>query len=306
MKRSHTRLAAAALICLASTGVLAEGALTLQADSAPNEEPWTAPATINYVHTNGSTTGSIDAALDYSYTLKNPDDGTFWGKKWMFDIGPYVHRNTDPSALKNDRGVSLSASWHGNVDKKVTEQRLALTVSGSAAWGKTLVVAADGNGNPTRSDDNTDRETLTADLYWHPAFPQGSLFFDAGLGLYSDHTSGGAADSDGRLSGTTGSIGANWAILGYEPVSVPGWSLAVVPTLTALAQVEKDSSASGGRAKGTYHLWSVAAGLAFASLAQGDHPHAIPSLSLSRSSGSDLLTGRPRSALTEITLGLTF
>ena len=293
---------------------LADSQLTLQADSAPGAQPWTQPATLDYVRSNGTTTASIDAVLDFSYSSLNASKRrVFDDYTWFFEAGPYVHKNTDPSALKDDRGISLSTSWVAPFSKAFSMERMTATIQAQVQWGKTLVVGQDATGAQTRADDNTDRETLTANLYFHPYVNKGrdDLFFNALVGEYSDHTSGGAAASDGRLTGSEASINANWAPMGLEPTPMPGLSLSVVPTLTASGQVEKDYSASGSRTKGTYHLWSVSAGLSFASLSEGTRStsaalHPVPSLSLQRSSGADLLTGRARSAQTELTLGLTF
>lgn len=307
------RIAAIAAAALAAcSGAFADSQLTLQADSAPGAQPWTQPATLDYVRSNGTTTASIDAALDFTYSTTNASKKrVFDDYTWFFEAGPYVHKNTNPSALKNDRGISLSTSWVAPFSRAFSVERMTATIQAQVQWGKTLVVGQDASGAQTRNDDNTDRETLTANLFFHPYVDEGrdDLFFNALVGEYSDHTSGGAAASVGRLSGSEASINANWAPLGLEPRALPGLSLSVVPTLVASGQVEKDASASGSRTKGTYHLWSVSAGLSFASLSTRSSSgalHPVPSLSLQRSSGADLLTGRARSAQTELTLGLTF
>ena len=121
--------------------------------------------------------------------------------------------------------------------------------------------------------------------------------------VYSDDASGGQGPS-GRLSGVQASVAGTWYPLGVETAwKVGGKSL--VPSLTASAQVEKDVTSTGSRPQSTYRLYSMGLTIEAGAAGKSDG-HIVPSLTLQRSAGADLLKGRANSAKTELTFGLTF
>lgn len=122
-------------------------------------------------------------------------------------------------------------------------------------------------------------------------------------GLYSDNATGGQGPS-GRLSGAQVSLTGTIYPVGLETTWAIG-TKSLVPSFSAAAQVEKDVTATGSRPKSTYRLYSV--GMTIEATKGGkSNGDIVPSLTLKRSTGADLLTGRANSAKTELSFGLTF
>lgn len=193
--------------------------------------------------------------------------------------------------------------------------------SADVQLGKTLT-ATDTTSSPstpkTYYDKDKNRETLTLGGYYKLNLvptpvggppPHGSGYFPAvgylqgTTGLYSDDATGGSGPT-GRLSGGLAKLTLTAYPLGLE-TSMRIGSKPLVPSITATAQVERDFWGSGSRSKSTYRLYSGGITLAYGKGGKSDG-NIIPSLTLDRSTGADLLTGRATAAKTELTFGLTF
>lgn len=290
--------------------------LTLAADDPPTEPPWEKPATLAYMRNgDGTSAATIDAVLRYKVSTLSASDAS--ATKTVYAFGAYVHRDTDDSAPKNDRGVQASYGQTLVPDLANSAGVFSLNWQAKVSVGKTLQAFKDASGASAHADRDKDRETLMLGGYFQPAIsgtpprpgtadrPPMVMFFDYGTGLYSDHSRGGSGKGVGRLSGAMLALGANFAPLGLDPTFNKLGSLGVVPTLRLSAQVQRDSSGSGDREKATRKLYTAELSFAFAKVGTGSGV-AVPSLNISRSTGADVLTGRPESSKTEISLGLTF
>ncbi|HEX6706072.1 MAG TPA: hypothetical protein VF169_15025 [Albitalea sp.] len=331
--RTHRLIRSVALlVALCTSSAWGQGSFTLNAETAPEEVPWEKPATLNWVRSGGKSSGTIDAVLNYKNSNlsrdSEPGSDSEVVKKKGFKVGVYLHKDTDSDSLKNDRGVQVSFKqvFFQGLKSNDPKKDAAGAVWGwdwaaKAQYGKSLQAIKDDdgnfvkdtNGNKTYLDKTKDRETVVIEGYYQPALSgiprpgagnPAVVFFDSTAGLYSDHSAGGSK-GNGRLSGAILKVTGNYAPWGIDPESIKVGSLGVVPALYATVQGEHDFSQSGERKKENYHLYTIGLTLSFGRLHK-EGKGLVPSLSIERSVGADLLTGRSQEAKTEIALGLSF
>jgi len=290
--------------------------LTLAADDPPSELPWEKPATLAYVRNgDGSSNATVDAVLRYKVSDTSMVGTT--AKKSAYAFGVYLHRDSDDSAPRNDRGVQASYGQSLVPDLSNSAGVFSLNWQAKASFGKTLQMFKDMANNDARVDRRKDRQTLMVGGYYQPTISgtpprPGStdrspmvMFFDGATGFYSDNSQGGSGQGVGRLTGGMLTLGANFAPLGLDPEFSKLGSLGVVPTFRLSAQVQRDLAASGDRMKATRKFYTAELSFAFAKVGSGSGI-AVPSLNISRSVGADVLVGRTEFSKTEISLGLTF
>lgn len=281
------------LLCaLACAPAFAEVVLT--GDKAPTEQPWAEPATLSHVRSgDGSDVTTVHANL--AIKGKRPLPGEAPGLL-QYGAGVYWHKDTGDDTRQNDRGVSLSAYHFRVVDTGPSGAVVSYQYSGVLQFGKSLTQLAD-DGGPTRYDDKTkDREVLAAELFYQPAGDAGwTHHTQLKGGAYSDHASGGGASPSGRVSGLLAR--ADWTLYpaGTDGVGATG----IAPVLHLLAQHQHDRWTSGGRDKGNHKLYAASLGLEFNNAGKF-----VPTFSLARSIGADLLAGRAYIGRTELALGL--
>jgi hypothetical protein len=286
------------------------GGLTLRADDAPVNTPWTEPATLAVTRQDGSNTVTADLVLKYRSEVQVSRNTNF-ARNGSYSAGVYLHRDSTSSAPKNDRGLSLGYAGLLVPDFGNAGPVGSLGYSVKLNAGKSLVEVEDAAGTKSWVDKTKLRLVAGLGGYVQPAIggsPQKGvvpaiLYFDGGPSLYVDQSRGNGVKGTGRLTGGQLKLGANYAPLGLEPTPVAG--LAMVPTLRLAAQLQRDFSATDSRTKQTRKLYSLELNLLFARPDDEDGKF-VPSLQLARSVGADLLTGRSRTAKTELSLGLTF
>jgi hypothetical protein len=306
-------LASQCTVCLAQEG---NAEWKLAGDKQPAEPGlWQQPATLSWTRENGDTTGTMDA--DLRYVLKTGPTTTARGWAALsYSAGAYVHRDQAGSKPKNDRGFSVGVARSlrfGLADptqdnsyanlKKIDFLNLSLT----AKFGKTMVSDKDAAGNPTSFDKKSARLLALADYYRLPKIPDversPDFQFNLAGGAYHDRLSG-VGGKSGNLTGLLARARVDVAFLGLDPSAVRiSEGLGFTPTAYAAAQVEKDLADSGDRKKDRYTLYTLGLALNFARL---DSSGLVPSLSLERSTGADLLTGRAKTGKTTLALGLAF
>ncbi len=336
---------------------------TLQGEKAPTDTPWTEPAKINLTREEGKTVGAFDGYLTWKpELLENMSKPSLClVGKTALTFSAYLHKDTDPTSLKNDRGIEVKYSkvmdsngFEGiaasmkevcanpaatqdeirNAYNAAVDMQNAPGVAIGDDWnwsweagirgGKTLT-ANDPTSSPSTPksyyDKTVNRETILVSGYRGfsfgllPPLPAPGkqtakdsaqpkvVFMNWTAGAYSDDARGGQGKS-GRLSGLQANLTGSLYFLGLDTIFKIG-SKSMVPSLVASAQVEKDVTSSGSRPQSTYRLYS--AGLTIEVGPSGtSNGEMIPSLTLKRSTGADLLTGRANSAKTELTFGLTF
>jgi hypothetical protein len=292
--------------------------VTFQADEAPGVKPWESPATISWVHNgDGSSNGTIDAVLKYTKKMNQSTESeeTVNAVQQRYSFGAYIHYDSSNSDPRNDRGVMFGYGGTFWSDILNGESNNSIDWAANISLGKTLQTVTDSTGETSNVDKNKDRETLF--IYGFHMFPvAGSpnsnpkpfiTFLTGRTGFYSDHSSGGNGAGSGRLSGVLGDFGINIAPFGLNIDAIKYRNIGIVPTILLAAQIEHDLANSGLRTKGTYRLYTAALALNFGTLKQnGEQKQIIPSFNLSRTVGTDILTGRSYQAKTEISLGLTF
>lgn len=305
----HPRIIGSALV-FAACASPAWSAITLAADEAPIDPPWTQPANFAWVREKGSTTATADLVLRYRSEVQRSANAGF-ASQGSYGFGVYLHRDNAADAVKNDRGVQASYSgllvpdW-GNAGPVGS---LGYSLKGSI--GKGLVDVDQPSGSKIQVDKTKNRVLLSLGGYLQPRISGDPVvgrlpaifFFDGGPSVYFDESRGEGVLGTGRVTGASFKLAVNYAPLGLEPVAVGG--LAVVPTMRLAAQTQHDLSAAGSRIKKTRNLYSLELNLLFAQPDTATNK-LIPSLQLSRSVGADLLTGRAQTAKTELTFGLTF
>lgn len=283
---------------------------SLFAEEAPAVVAWQQPATLSYLRT-GDTPSSVKvkAILGYRSPVKAEADhnGAYQSQ---YTASVYAYRDTATSARVDDKGfkIGFGGLWAPNSGN--ANGVTSLEWNARVSLGQSLINEGS-TSSPKFVDRTKDRQTLTGSIYYQPRLsgtpfdnPRSPVsYFVAKLGVYSDHTNGGK--TPGRLTGTQGFVSANVAPFGIDPDTNKFGVLGVVPTITLSAQYQKDFQVSGSRKKDSYKLYVASLGVAFAKLEKNSRS-VIPSLNLSRSIGADLLTGRPKSSRTEISLGLTF
>lgn len=291
--------------------------VTLQADDAPTDKPWEAPATISWVRNgDGTSNGTVDAVLKYSDSpgAKRAEYGSHIdAMQAKYGLGAFVHRDTSNAAPRNDRGLFLSYGGDYWFAIDSAGPNAALGWMAKITYGTTLQQITDASGVTSNVDRTKDREMLLASGYYQ--FPVSGTpisnprpfitFITGRTGIYSDHSSGGNGLGNGRLSGLLADVTINIAPLGLNPDANKLGSLGMIPTLQLGAQTEHDSSSSGSRQQQTYTLYTLGLSLSFAKFDKKSGG-IIPSLNLKRTVGADLLTGRPYQTKTELSFGLTF
>lgn len=302
--------------------------ISLSAGNEPADKAWQKPATLAYVRNgDGSSITAIDAYLKYTMEntrLARTIDAPAVKESWS--VAAYLDKDTGGSTRKNDRGGVLGYTRMIVTDYPNTGPVMSLSWNARLSVGKSLQLIDDKVTPQQFVDKTKDRQLLTAVAYFQPqtaaerpgngdaAVRSAVRPFDMFLlmegGLYSDHNSGGAADGGGRLSGGLASIEWNFFPLGLVASDNRIGGYGVAPVLTLAAQVQHDTSASGMRKKDTYKLYTAMLTLELNTLVNDGNKSGIgrlkPSLSVSRSVGADLLSGRPYEAKTEVAFGLTF
>jgi hypothetical protein len=303
------------LLALPAPGT-AQSLFTLAKDDPPVEQPWKKPATVAYTKNgDGTSNATIDAVLRYAPTFHDvaTENGAFHTD---YNAGVYVHRDTSALTPKNDRGFQMTLGERWVVDTPNDGPNLVLSLNGTVKYGKSLQSVVDASGARALLDKTKERELIKLNAYSH--LPKGGLpqkegspiawdpdiFFEGAVGVYSDRSSGNSS-GNGRLTGTLAILTASVAPFGLTPRSTGLAGLTFTPTLQLAAQTEQDRRETGDRAKDRYTLYSVTLTLAFAKLEAGSSA-VVPSLNISRSTGADLLTGRPKTNKTEIALGIAF
>lgn len=289
----------------------------LAGDDPPTDPLWKKPATVSYTRNgDGTSTSAIDGVLRYKGVL---DAAPTWNgaRQTNYNAGVYVHRNSSSSAPKNDRGVSLVLGEAYVPDLPNDKGVLSFNLQGKLTYGKSLQESKDAAGNKVYNDKTKDRTIVKLGGYYQPAKsgvtprpgtddrPTFDMYFDGALGLYSDNSRGGDGKGNGRVTGTLVSLSANFAPFGLDPAFNKFGTIGFVPTFQFSAQRQKDTSAGRERITESRTLYSAGVTFSFAKL---DEPTQtiVPSLSLTRSVGADLLVGRADTAKTELTFGLSF
>ena len=307
------------LTCTAESADTPERFISLRAEDAPIERPWERGATIAYSSVNGKSAAIIDAEFNIAYN--NPVskvDGVL--KKGVVTstpaIGAYWHRNTGSSAPRDDRGISflyLGSYFPDSASGAVQ----AFGWSAQAKFGSSLAAVEDTNDQTTNVRSN--RQIVRGTYYLQPMIkgipiagrPAPITFFGTDLGLYSDHIGGGNSGAlSGRISGVLGKVSASYAPFGLvaQESSVGGGILGFVPILVVSAQVQRDFNASGERLRETRKLYDISLNLSFGPRSlSGISQVLVPSLTISRTIGSDALIGQyRRQAMTNIALSFLF
>lgn len=305
-----------AATAISSFATTALAGITLAADDAPADPPWKNPATLSYVgNGDGTSSATIDAVLRYKGSEVTTTSSM--ATQSRLSAGVYIHRDTDSSAPKNDRGVQVSyGQFIVRDDDNVSGVR-SLNWLAKLSAGTSLQAYKDTNGVVVYSDKTKDRQQMQLSGYYQPSLagvpprpgsndrPPVIMFFDGFIGAYSDSNTGGNGKGTGRLTGAMMGFSANIAPLGLDPAFNQLGTLGFVPTIRFAAQVQRDAAATDDRPQDTYKLYTLALSMAFAKLNSGGGSM-VPSLNFSRTVGADLLAGRPDTTKTEISLGLTF
>lgn len=300
--------------------------ISLAADKEPIDKPWKNPATLAYTRNgDGSSNTTIDAYLKYTFQdVKQAATGYSTAVMDNWSVAGYVHRDNAGDAKKNDRGAVVGYSRMMVPDFANFGPVMSVSWNASLSIGKSLQ-ALDGSTTPLQYADKTkDRQRLYLSGYVQPAKsgpvqrdgasarsfgarPR-DMFFVWEAGLYSDHSSGGSGQGNGRVSG--GMAAVEWSVFPFGMVLADNriGDFGVVPVLALAAQVQRDASASGMREKDTYKLYTASLILEFDTIVDATQGvgRLKPSLVISRSIGADLLGGRPYEGKTEIAFGLTF
>jgi hypothetical protein len=310
-----------ASVSLGAASATAFAGVTLAGDDPPTDPLWKKPATLSYTREgDGTSNTTADAVLRYKDTL-GARSGAGVAHQTTYSGGVYLHRDNSESAPRNDRGFSASLGEEFVPDWSNAGGVFKFNLQGKFSYGKSLQSSKDASGATTQADKTKDREILKLGGYFQPAEkgvppvpgsgarPALVMYFDATIGLYSDNSRGGGGTHNGRLSGTLASVSANFAPFGLDPASGSAFNkigtLGFVPTVELSAQTQHDSSSSGDRTKSSYRLYTASLTFSFEKLNENSGT-IVPSLSIARSIGADLLGGRPYTGKTEITFGLSF
>lgn len=325
MKTAATFAAAVAAACTCLTVAAQQPApekdyqleLTLRAADEPaaKAKEWDRGATLAYHSINGNATVQADLVLKLSITLekqrKGPD-GRAEPQRGAFGLtiepGVYLHKNNSSTKPQNDRGASVSAGWHILGFSTGAGSVVSYDLGAAASAGKTLKQGS-GAAAGQYFDAESARLVGTASVFYRPSkgrfSPESwtslwSHYGMASLRVYSDRVSGAQnASANGTVSGTAISAQYSIAPLGTDPAS-NGYGIA--PILTLQAQRQRDSSANGGRTKGSRSLYALGASFPFRTTDGG----ATPSIEVQRSVGADILQGREDRGETRIAFGLKF
>ncbi|MFT7772312.1 hypothetical protein [Roseateles sp.] len=310
-KTPHVALALLSALWLGATPATAD--ISLKAADAPVDTPWTQPASISLVREKGINTVTADVVLKYQSERKRWDSPKY-AADGSYGIGVYLHRDNTVDAQKNDRGIT--ASYSGLVAPNMAADGgvASLAYSLKASTGKGLVEVEPVPGTKTMADKTKNRIVATLGGFYQPGFGRGAtpkqgvqpgiFFIDGGINMYLDESRGNNVPGTGRLTGASAKLALNYAPFGLEPME-PTKGLAMVPTLRLAAQTQHDLSASGSRIKANRNLYTADFALLFAK-PDTDPKQLVPTLTLSRSVGADVLVGRKQSAKTELTFGVSF
>lgn len=306
----------AAVGCSGIEPAQANGQWTLAGDREPSEaQLWQSPATLSYLRQDGNTSASIDADLRYAYRAGATAQPHGWAST-TWSGGGYIHRQTDDDAPRNDRGVSLGfdrSYRFGAVDPTETDAAASvdgikfLNVSLTGKAGRTRVYADGDAAGAVDDDKDSTRLMASADYVVIPKTRDvpgaADIQVRAGVGAYHDRLSGDGARS-GSLGGVSGLFRVDVAIWGLDPNYLRvSEGLGFAPTVYVAAQVQKDLVDSGDRQRGRHTLYKAGIRFNFAKLGAG---HLVPSLTLERSTGEDILTGREKTGKTSLALGIAF
>ncbi|MFC3685987.1 hypothetical protein [Hydrogenophaga luteola] len=280
---------------------------SLKAADSPAAKPWEDGATLAVSSVDGQTVAVADAVFKLERVTDTMSANGFVRQTW--GPGLYLSRNSDPAKRTNDRGVKFSygglwvdngpasgarTSWGWAVDLKAGKKLSSETVAGQKVWFDRDSTRLTGGGQFVYAPSLGRLDPNNLNRLNH--------FYTASTRLYVDRASGGSAVS-GRVSGVEVGLRADVAPFGLEPLALLGSNLAVVPTAGVWAQYQNDLSASGGRAKDERQLFGVKLGFSFS---RPDSEGVVPGISLERTVGSDLLTGRSPSGVTKLVLSLKY
>lgn len=292
-------LTIAAVLLHAGAAQAAEREFTLRAadEPAPAMKEWERGASIAYVKLDDKSTTDIDAvgALNFVGSEKTPQWREFSSVSWRVGGGAYLHKYNASSTPEHDRGwlIQTGATWlPGNPSGPV------LGFDTGLLYKRGTSLTATGAG--THVDVDTSRALLTGSAYFQNS---GYYFLRATAGAYSDDISDApTAGLNGRENGVLGKLQASFYPLKLAPTEISGTNLSFTPLITAIAQKQWDTSASGARQERDYKLYSIALSLNFAR----DNSGFVPSLDISRSIGADLLEGRARVGKTSVRFSLKY
>ncbi|WP_428503058.1 hypothetical protein [Roseateles sp.] len=316
MRRSYVVVAA---VLLQSTGAwCAETAKekpewkpSLLADEAPAQKPWEDGATFAYKSVDGKASAIADAVFKLERIEDRKVTGGFSRVSW--GPGVYVHRNSDAAKPNNDRGLMLSVAGLWFDDGPADGARKSWSWSVEAKGGRKLTTE-DVAGKKAYYDKDSRRVTAGGQFVYAPSAgqldpsnlkQQAFMFFTASAKLYLDRVSGGVTSASGRITGVEAMARFDIAPLGLDPsvTKVNKTGLGFVPSFAVWGQRQQDFSASGARARENRNLWGAKAQMTFSQL---DGSGVVPALSLERTKGADLLTGREDSDVTKLSLTIKY
>jgi hypothetical protein len=282
---------------------------SLRADEAPASKPWEEGASVAVSTVNGNTTVLADALLSLERVTLSANDRGF--SRTYFGPGLYLHRNSDSTKPTNDRGLSFRGggfvvdagsaggartSWGWNVEARLGQK----------------LITENTNGFVTQFDKNSSRFTLGGEYVYSPGLSGAPtpgvarpFWVITGTGrAYVDRLSNGNGPQ-GQVFGTELGARVDFAPWGINPanVKIADTGLGLVPTIGLFARFQNDLGTSGNRIRDHRALYGIKLNLGFTQL---DSKGPVPGLSLERSTGSDILTGRPKSSVTKLLLTLKY
>lgn len=297
------------LVPVSAHAAAADGDVTysLRAAEAPaaSARQWDQGASLSYVAKDGKATWHSDvvAKIGYSWLVsdkidpaKLPDGGV---TRWTIEAGPYWHRLDGADVPINDRGGSLRLSMYRVPAGAATGAVVSFKGDLVASGGTTL---KDSGGDLKGKYVNVDSKRLlgSGSLYYQRA---SNWFLRLTAGAYSDDVSGSPTTLNGRESGLQ--AGVQWSFYPLELMGKRIGPYELVPLVTLKAQKQFDRSATENRTKKNYELYTALLSLPLA-FSNSATMGLVPSLDISRSFGADLLTGRARSGITQVSLALKY
>jgi hypothetical protein len=282
---------------------------SLRADDSPASKPWDEGASLAVNTVNGNTSVIADAVLSLEKINHVANDQGF--SRTYFGPGLYLHRNSDSAKPTNDRGVSFKGGGFFVNAGSAGGPRTSWGWNAEARFGQKQITE-NANGLTTQFDKNNSRFTLGGEYVYAPAVSgvptpgvaKAFWFVTGAARVYVDRLTGGSGPQ-GQLSGTELSARVDVAPWGINPenLKVGGTGLGVVPSIGIFARFQNDLGATGDRVRDHRSLYGIKLNLGFSQL---DSNGPVPGLSLERSVGSDILTGRPESGITKLLLTLKY